>query len=120
MVFQVYKVAMASNDALSNYVSGAEPALNANRMEDEDYRIPVKKTYRLNPIEQLYRLTLGTARQLNLHPFIGNFAVGKEADFLILDLRPSPLHDRRLSAFIEQNSPDDLQVFFHFLAFFFW
>ena len=39
----------------------------------------------------MYMATLGGARTLALESFIGNFEPGKEADFVVLDYRSTPL-----------------------------
>jgi cytosine/adenosine deaminase-related metal-dependent hydrolase len=41
--------------------------------------------------QALFLATLGGAKALNLEDRIGNFEVGKEADFIVLDLRSTPL-----------------------------
>lgn len=51
----------------------------------------------LHPYTAFYALTLGNARSLHLDDHIGNFAVGKEADFVVLDLSPDDLQARRQS-----------------------
>jgi guanine deaminase len=45
----------------------------------------------------LYLATLGAARALYLDDRVGNFAPGKEADFVMLDSSASPSVERRLS-----------------------
>jgi guanine deaminase len=49
-------------------------------------------------IQALFLATLGGARALCLDDRIGNFEVGKEADFVVLDLRSTPLQAFRNSA----------------------
>jgi len=51
----------------------------------------------LDPIRALYLATLGGARALRLDHRIGSFAVGREADFVALDLAATPLLTRRLA-----------------------
>jgi guanine deaminase len=46
---------------------------------------------KLSPFQALFLATLGGARALNLEDKIGNFEVGKEADFIVLDWRSTPL-----------------------------
>ncbi|WP_018151965.1 guanine deaminase [Leeia oryzae] len=49
----------------------------------------------LNPWRGLYLATLGGARALYLDEHIGNFAIGKEADFNVIDFEATPLLARR-------------------------
>ncbi|MDR1661046.1 MAG: guanine deaminase [Azoarcus sp.] len=51
----------------------------------------------LTPEQGFYLATLGGARALHLDEFIGNFAVGREADFVVLDPKATPLLERRMS-----------------------
>lgn len=61
----------------------------------EAYKVLQLQGQSLHPLEAFYWVTLGNARQLNLEKNIGNFAVGKEADFVLLDLAPTPLQGYR-------------------------
>lgn len=61
------------------------------------YRVLQLQGQSLHPFSAFYALTLGNARSLQLDDCIGNFAVGKEADFVVLDLSPEPLQARRQS-----------------------
>ena len=63
----------------------------------EAYKVCQLKGYNLSPLHAFYSLTLGAARALYLDEVIGNFAVGKEADFVVLDLSPTDLMQRRMS-----------------------
>ena len=49
----------------------------------------------LSPLRAFYLATLGGARALGLDDQIGRFAVGAEADFIVLNLRATPLIARR-------------------------
>lgn len=51
----------------------------------------------LSPQENLYLATLGGARALSLDDKIGSFTQGKEADFIVLDPKSSPVLAQRLS-----------------------
>ncbi|MEE4661323.1 MAG: guanine deaminase [Halieaceae bacterium] len=51
----------------------------------------------LNPFKSLYLATLGGAKALYLDDSIGNFAAGKEADFLVLDYQATPLMGYRMA-----------------------
>ncbi|HPQ96488.1 MAG TPA: guanine deaminase [Thiolinea sp.] len=62
----------------------------------EAYKVTQMLGNKLPPAQALYLLTLGGARALYLDRQIGNFAVGKEADFIALRLDGTPLLARRL------------------------
>ena len=63
----------------------------------EAYKIQQLQQHKLHPIKALYLATLGGARALSLDDKIGNLAVGKEADFLVLDLHATPLMEARIN-----------------------
>ncbi|WP_319783186.1 guanine deaminase [Oceanisphaera sp. IT1-181] len=63
----------------------------------EAYKIQQLQEHKLHPIKALYLATLGGARSLSLDDKIGNLNVGKEADFLVLDLHATPLMDARIN-----------------------
>lgn len=63
----------------------------------EAYKIQQLQQHKLHPMKALYLATLGGARSLSLADKIGNLSVGKEADFLVLDLRATPLMDARIN-----------------------
>ncbi|PSJ41367.1 guanine deaminase [Zobellella endophytica] len=63
----------------------------------EAYKIQQLQQHKLHPIKALYLATLGGARALRLENKIGNLEVGKEADFLVLDLHATPLMDARMN-----------------------
>jgi guanine deaminase len=50
----------------------------------------------LTPLKAFHLATLGAAESLYLDHRIGNFAIGKEADFVVLDLAASELMQRRM------------------------
>ena len=50
----------------------------------------------LSPLSTFYLATLGGARALYLDERIGNFAPGKEGDFVVLDPAATPLLERRM------------------------
>ena len=52
----------------------------------------------MSAADLLYIATLAGARALNLDACIGNFDTGKEADFVVLDYRATPLLERRIEA----------------------
>ncbi|HLX53326.1 MAG TPA: guanine deaminase, partial [Aquella sp.] len=65
---------------------------------NEAYKILQLQNQNLSAFEGFYLATLGGAKALNLDDKLGNFATGKEADFVILNLDgATPLLKRRLS-----------------------
>lgn len=81
----------------------------------EAYKIQQLQDVNLSPEQAFYMATLGGARALDLEDKIGNFAVGKEADFLLLDPQATPLlkfrqqhsRDWREMLFVLQTLGDD-------------
>lgn len=61
----------------------------------EAYKVLQLQGQTLHPLKALYMATLGNARALKLDSFIGNFETGKEADFVVLNLSPTPLQESR-------------------------
>ncbi|KAM3112625.1 guanine deaminase [Phormidesmis sp. 146-33] len=58
---------------------------------NEAYKIAQMRQQNLSPFKALFLMTLGGARALSLDDKIGNFEVGKEADFTVLDARSTPV-----------------------------
>ena len=50
----------------------------------------------LTPLKAFYLVTLGAAESLYIDHRLGNFAVGKEADFVVLDLAATELMQCRM------------------------
>jgi guanine deaminase len=62
------------------------------------YKVSQMRGHRLSALRAFYFATLGGASALGLQDKIGNFENGKEADFVVLDCKATPLIKRRLSA----------------------
>ncbi|WP_119300536.1 guanine deaminase [Dongia deserti] len=62
----------------------------------EAYKVLMTHGQRLNAWRGLWLATLGGAECLSLDDTIGNFAIGKEADCVVLDLAATPVLDRRM------------------------
>ncbi|HXY76542.1 MAG TPA: guanine deaminase [Steroidobacteraceae bacterium] len=59
------------------------------------YKVAQLSRQQLSPLRAFYLATLGGARALGIDNRIGHFAVGTEADFIVLDLRATALLARR-------------------------
>ena len=75
---------------------GGGTSFSMLRTLDEAYKVAQLTHHRLSPLAALHLATLGGARALRLDDRIGNFAPGKEADFVVLDLAATPLLARRM------------------------
>lgn len=62
---------------------------------NEAYKVAQLRKQNLSSFKALFLATLGGARALSLDAQIGNFDIGKEADFIVLDLQATPLLKRR-------------------------
>ncbi|NDL63144.1 guanine deaminase [Acerihabitans arboris] len=74
---------------------GAGTTFNLLQTLAEAYKVGQLRGYRLSVYEGLYHATLGAAHALSLDGVLGNFAPGKEADFVVLDPRATPLQRLR-------------------------
>lgn len=75
---------------------GGGTSFSMLRTLDEAYKVAHLLGHRLSPFKAFYFATLGGARALHLDDRIGNFAPGKEGDFVVLDLAATPLLERRM------------------------
>jgi len=58
---------------------------------NEAYKIAQLRRQKLSPFQAIFLATLGGARALCLDDKIGNFEVGKEADFIVINPRSTPI-----------------------------
>ncbi len=70
---------------------GAGTSFSILATANEAYKVSQLRGQNPTAFQALYLATLGGAKALELDDHIGNFAVGKEADFIVLDLRATPL-----------------------------
>ncbi len=63
---------------------------------NDAYKVTQLLGKKLSAYQALYLATLGGARALYLDDKIGNFLPGKEADFVVLNFKGTPLLERRL------------------------
>lgn len=87
---------------------GAGTSLSMLQTANEAYKVAQLRGQSLSAFKALFLATLGGARALCLEDKIGNFDAGKEADFIVLDMKATPL-----MAFRHQATVNDLagQVF---------
>ena len=76
---------------------GAGTAFCQLQTLNEAYKVQQLQGNKLSAFESFYHATLGGAHALHLDEKIGNFNVGKEADFIVLDLNATPLQRLRQS-----------------------
>ena len=77
---------------------GGGTSLSLLRTASEAYKVLHLQEHALPAMQALYLATLGAAEALHLDGYIGNFAPGKEADFVVLDYAGSSLTARRCAA----------------------
>ena len=77
---------------------GGGTSLSLLRTASEAYKVLHLQEHALPAMRALYLATLGAAEALDLDAYIGNFAAGKEADFVVLDYEGSALTARRTAA----------------------
>jgi guanine deaminase len=76
---------------------GAGTSFSMLRTLDESYKVAQMGGHRLSPLRAFYLATLGGAQSLYLDDTIGNFELGKHADFVVLDPDATPLLARRMA-----------------------
>lgn len=86
---------------------GAGTSFSLLRTLGDGYKVQQLQNYKLNACEAFYHATLGGAHALDLQQVIGNFAPGKEADFIVIDPAVTPLQKLRY-----HNSKDILGQLF--------
>lgn len=64
---------------------------------NEAYKVSQMAGQTLSPMKAFYLATLGGAKSLYLEDSLGNFEIGKAADFVVLDLNATPLMQRRMA-----------------------
>ncbi|MGE8654562.1 MAG: guanine deaminase [Acinetobacter gandensis] len=74
---------------------GAGTSFNQLQTINEAYKVQQLQGEKLSAFEALYHATLGGAKALDLDDKLGNFNIGKEADFVVLDLKATALQALR-------------------------
>lgn len=75
---------------------GAGTSFSILQSLNEAYKVMQMQGAKLHPFKSLYLATLGGAKALRLDDKIGSLAVGKEADFVVLDCHSTPLMKYRM------------------------
>lgn len=70
---------------------GAGTSFSMLQTINEAYKVAQLRKQTLTPFQSLFLATLGGARALGLSDRLGNFVPGKDADFIVLNLRATPL-----------------------------
>ncbi|QHI24532.1 guanine deaminase [Acinetobacter haemolyticus] len=76
---------------------GAGTSFSLLQTVNEAYKVQQLQGDKLSAFESLYHATLGGAKALDLDDKLGNFSVGKEADFVVLNLQTTALQQLRQS-----------------------
>ncbi|WP_426369855.1 guanine deaminase [Pseudocolwellia sp. HL-MZ7] len=76
---------------------GAGTSFSMLQTANEAYKIQQLQNEKFSAFKGLYLATLGGARSLDLEGVIGNFNTGCEADFVVLDPKPTPFMEFRLT-----------------------
>lgn len=95
-LFDLYKARQSGvTTGLATDVGGGT-SFSMLRTADEAYKVAQMSGHPVTPVQLFYELTLGGAKAVSMDGSIGNFAVGKEADFTVLDLQATELLARRI------------------------
>ena len=78
---------------------GAGTSFSLLQTANEAYKVVQLQAEKLSSVKALFLATLGGARALSLEDKLGNFDIGKEADFIVLDPKATPAMALRNSDF---------------------
>jgi len=70
---------------------GAGTSFSMLQTANEAYKVSQLRNQKLSPFKALFLATLGGAKALCIDDRLGNFEIGKEADFVVLNPRSTPL-----------------------------
>ncbi|MDA3904745.1 MAG: guanine deaminase [Bacteroidales bacterium] len=76
---------------------GAGNSFSMLRTASEAYKVAALQNIEFTARNAFYLLTLGGAKALNQDDFIGNFEIGKEADFVVVDIGATELMQERIT-----------------------
>ena len=83
---------------------GAGTSFSILRTASAAYQVAQLRSQKLSAFQSLFLATLGGARALCLEDKLGNLEVGKEADFVVLNLRSTTIMELRNQPFNASNS----------------
>ena len=78
---------------------GAGTSFSLLQTANEAYKVVQLQGQKLSSFQALFLATLGGARALSLEDKLGNFDIGKEADFIVIDPKATPAMALRNSDF---------------------
>ncbi len=70
---------------------GAGTSFSILKTASAAYQVAQLRSQKLSAFQALFLATLGGARALCLEDKLGNFEIGKEADFVVLNLHSTPI-----------------------------
>lgn len=70
---------------------GAGTSFSLLKTMSAAYKVAQLQKHTLSPLAAFYLATLGGAKAIHLDSYIGNFNVGKESDFIVLNWQATPL-----------------------------
>ncbi len=70
---------------------GAGTSFSMLKTMGDAYKVVQLQGESLSPFKAFYLATLGAAKALSLEDKLGSFEIGKEADFVVLDMQATPL-----------------------------
>lgn len=86
---------------------GGGNTLSMLRVMDDGYKVAMLNNYKFPSMLRWYMATLGAAKSLQMDDKIGNFSVGKEADFIVIDPDATAITKHR-----HQNVEDIFELLF--------
>jgi guanine deaminase len=82
---------------------GAGTSFSLLQTANEAYKVVQLQNQKLSSFQALFLATLGGARALSLEDKLGNFDIGKEADFIVIDPKATPAMALRNADFPVKN-----------------
>lgn len=82
---------------------GGGTSFSMLKTASEAYKVAQLRRQKLSPFQAIFLATLGGAKALCLDDKIGNFETGKEADFIVVDPRSTPIMALRNSETVPTN-----------------
>ena len=89
---------------------GAGTSFSILRTASAAYQVAQLRSQKISAFQALFLATLGGARALCLEDKLGNFEIGKEADFVVLNLRSTPIMALRNKPFDSASPPTIAEI----------